>query len=130
MDTFGSMTVAAITTAYRVDMVLLLPVINLTTGISTLTSQNIGAGRPDRAQEVLKAGSKLMAAIAAMAIVGRIAMFIGSAMIGLGQGFQPVSAYNYGARKFARLRKSFFFTRFRAYDSTENLETLCLAISL
>ena len=50
------------------------------------------------------------AAIAAMAIVGRIAMFISSAMIGLGQGFQPVSAYNYGARKYGRLRKSFFFT--------------------
>ena len=50
------------------------------------------------------------AAIAAMAIVGRIMMFIGSAMIGLGQGFQPVSAYNYGARKYARLRKSFYFT--------------------
>ena len=50
------------------------------------------------------------AAIAAMAIVGRIVMFIGSAMIGLGQGFQPVSSYNYGARKYARLRKAFFFT--------------------
>ena len=50
------------------------------------------------------------AAIAAMAIVGRIVMFISSAMIGLGQGFQPVSAYNFGARKYARLRKSFFFT--------------------
>ena len=50
------------------------------------------------------------AAIAAMTIVGRIVMFIGSAMIGLGQGFQPVSAYNYGARKFKRLRESFFFT--------------------
>ena len=50
------------------------------------------------------------AAIAAMAIVGRIMMFIGSAMIGLGQGFQPVCAYNYGARKYARLRKSFYFT--------------------
>ena len=37
-------------------------------------------------------------------------MFISSAMIGLGQGFQPVSAYNFGARKYARLRKSFFFT--------------------
>ena len=48
--------------------------------------------------------------IAAMAIVGRIVMFIGSAMIGLGQGFQPVSAYNFGARKYARLRKAFFFT--------------------
>ena len=50
------------------------------------------------------------AAIAAMAIVGRIVMFIGSAMIGLGQGFQPVSAYNYGARKFKRLQDSFYFT--------------------
>ena len=50
------------------------------------------------------------AAIAAMAIVGRIVMFIGSAMIGLGQGFQPVSAYNFGARKYARLRQAFYFT--------------------
>ena len=43
------------------------------------------------------------AAIAAMSIVGRITMFIGSAMIGIGQGFQPVSAFNYGAKKYARL---------------------------
>ncbi|MDO5133562.1 MAG: MATE family efflux transporter, partial [Eubacteriales bacterium] len=50
------------------------------------------------------------AAIAAMSIVGRITMFIGSAMIGIGQGFQPVSAFNYGARKYARLRRAFFFT--------------------
>ncbi len=50
------------------------------------------------------------AAIAAMAIVGRITMFIGSAMIGIGQGLQPVSAYNYGAKKYARVRKAFFFT--------------------
>ncbi|MCR5654187.1 MAG: MATE family efflux transporter [Lachnospiraceae bacterium] len=49
-------------------------------------------------------------AIAAMAIVGRIAMFIGSVMIGIGQGFQPVSGYNYGAKKYRRLRKGFFFT--------------------
>ena len=50
------------------------------------------------------------AAIAAMAIVGRVATFINSAMIGLGQGFQPVSAYNYGVHKYNRLRESFFFT--------------------
>ena len=50
------------------------------------------------------------AAIAAMSIVGRISMFIGSAMIGIGQGFQPVSAFNYGAKKFARLRKAFWVT--------------------
>ena len=50
------------------------------------------------------------AAIAAMSIVGRISMFIGSAMIGIGQGFQPVSAFNYGAKKYGRLRQAFFFT--------------------
>ncbi len=50
------------------------------------------------------------AAIAAMAIVGRVMMFIGSAMIGIGQGFQPVSGYNYGAKKYGRLRRGFFFT--------------------
>ncbi len=50
------------------------------------------------------------AAIAAMAIVGRLAMFMGAAMIGIGQGFQPVSAYNYGAKKYKRIRQSFRFT--------------------
>ena len=30
--------------------------------------------------------------------------------LGIGQGFQPVSAYNYGAGKFSRVRKAFFFT--------------------
>lgn len=50
------------------------------------------------------------AAIAAMSIVGRITMFIGSAMIGIGQGFQPVCAFNFGASKYTRLREAFFFT--------------------
>ena len=50
------------------------------------------------------------AAIAAMSIVGRVMMFLASAMIGIGQGFQPVSAFNYGAKKYARVRRAFFFT--------------------
>jgi putative MATE family efflux protein len=49
-------------------------------------------------------------AIAAMSIVGRISLFLGSAMIGIGQGFQPVSSYNYGARKYGRIRQAFRFT--------------------
>ena len=48
--------------------------------------------------------------IAAMAITGRIVMFIGSVMIGIGQGFQPVAAYNYGAKKYRRIRASYRFT--------------------
>lgn len=49
------------------------------------------------------------AAIAAMSIVGRISMFANSALIGFGQGFQPVCGMNYGAKKYARVRQAFAF---------------------
>lgn len=49
------------------------------------------------------------AAIAAMSIVGRITMFANSALIGFGQGFQPVCGTNYGARKYGRVREAFYF---------------------
>lgn len=49
------------------------------------------------------------AAIAAMSIVSRITMFAGSALIGFGQGFQPVCGFNYGAKKFGRVREAFWF---------------------
>ena len=50
------------------------------------------------------------AAVAAMSVVGRIFMFVFSVMLGIGQGFQPVAGYNYGAGKYARLRQAFRFT--------------------
>ncbi|MBQ6213365.1 MAG: polysaccharide biosynthesis C-terminal domain-containing protein, partial [Ruminococcus sp.] len=49
------------------------------------------------------------AAVAALSIVSRIAFFAFSVAIGVGQGFQPVSAFSYGARKYTRLRKGFQF---------------------
>lgn len=49
------------------------------------------------------------AAIAAMSIVGRITMFANSALIGFGQGFQPVCGMNYGAKKYGRVREAFIF---------------------
>ena len=48
-------------------------------------------------------------AIAAMGIVQRITMFGGSAMIGFGQGFQPVCGFNYGAQLYSRVRQGFWF---------------------
>jgi Na+-driven multidrug efflux pump len=50
-----------------------------------------------------------IAAIAAIAIVMRVTMFANSALIGFGQGFQPVCGFNYGARRFARVRRAFWF---------------------
>lgn len=50
------------------------------------------------------------AAIAAMSIVGRIGMFIFSVCLGIGQGFQPVAGFNFGAKKYSRVKKGFKFT--------------------
>ena len=50
------------------------------------------------------------AAVAAMSIVNRITSFIFSVGLGMGQGYQPVAAFNYGAKIYSRVRKGFWFT--------------------
>lgn len=50
------------------------------------------------------------AAVAGMSIVSRIVFFGFSIALGIGQGFQPVAGFNYGAGKYRRLQKSFRFT--------------------
>ncbi|MGN1021337.1 MAG: MATE family efflux transporter [Aristaeellaceae bacterium] len=49
------------------------------------------------------------AAIAALSIVSRFVMFINSAVIGFGQGFQPVCGFNFGAGRYSRVREAFRF---------------------
>lgn len=49
------------------------------------------------------------AAIAAMSVVTKVMMFLSSAVIGFGQGFQPVCGFNYGAGLYNRVRKAFWF---------------------
>lgn len=47
--------------------------------------------------------------IASMSIVSRIYMFIFSTSLGLGQGYQPVCGYNYGAKEYQRVKDGFWF---------------------
>ncbi len=49
------------------------------------------------------------AAVAAMSISGKIFMIIFAVLIGIGQGFQPVCGFNYGAKKYKRVRKAVLF---------------------
>lgn len=49
------------------------------------------------------------AAQAAMTGTSRIMMFLYSAIIGFGQGFQPVCGFNYGAKKYDRVIKAYYF---------------------
>lgn len=48
-------------------------------------------------------------AVSAMAIVSKVFMLVFSVVIGFGQGYQPVAGYNYGAKKYDRVRSAFLF---------------------
>ncbi len=50
------------------------------------------------------------AAVAAMSITSRITFFIFSALLGFGQGFQPVCSFNWGARRYGRVYDAVRFT--------------------
>ena len=65
------------------------------------------------------------AAVAGMSIVSRIFMFIISVAIGVGQGLQPVASFNYGARKYRRVRQTAIFTIEAAFCMLVVLVGLC-----
>lgn len=50
------------------------------------------------------------AVIAAMGYVGRTSSLIFSVGLGIGQGFQPLSGFNYGAKKYSRVKSGALFT--------------------
>ncbi len=80
------------------------------TGLPSLLRQGLGS----IATIILnsRAGIYGDEAVAAMSIVSRISFFIFSIALGVGQGFQPVSAFNFGAGRYSRVRSGFKFTLF------------------
>ncbi|MCR4767508.1 MAG: MATE family efflux transporter [Saccharofermentans sp.] len=80
----------------------------ITTGLPSLARQGLASISTMFLNNA--AGVYSDAAIAAMGIAGRVSMFIFSAVLGIGQGFQPVAGFNFGAKKYKRVREGFFFT--------------------
>lgn len=80
----------------------------IATGFPSLVRQGLASA----STIVLNHQAKLYgdAAVAAMSIVSRISMMIFSAGLGIGQGFQPVCGFNYGAGRYSRVRRAFGFT--------------------
>ena len=80
----------------------------------------INGGAPSLFRQGLAAVSTLLlnhaagsiggdAAIAGMSIVTRVMMLTVSALIGFGQGYQPLCSFNYGAGLYKRVKEGFFF---------------------
>lgn len=92
---------------------------NITTDLKTVKNI-VETGIPNLCRQGLNSLSTMVlnrmampfgdSAIAAMGIVGKVNFFVFALALGLGQGFQPVSSFNYGAGKYSRVKKAFWFT--------------------
>ena len=77
-------------------------------GLPSLARQGLGCVAAICLNQL--AGNFGDSAIAAFSIVNRVIIFVSSALIGFGQGFQPVCGFNYGAKNYIRVRKAFWFS--------------------
>jgi len=80
----------------------------VTTGFPSLIRQGLGS----ISTAMLNTQARLYgtAAIAAMGYVSKTVQFIFCVGLGIGQGFQPVSAFNYGAKKYRRVKRASYVT--------------------
>ena len=66
MNGFGAATVLAITTAYRVDCIMLLPIVNLGAAISSMVARAKGAGDGEKIKNTFKTSLIMMIIVAAV----------------------------------------------------------------
>ena len=69
------------------------------------------------------------AAIAALAVVQRITSIGNYVQIGIGQGFQPVVGYNYGAKLYERIRAGYRFAVRTAFVAVAFLGVVTFALA-
>ena len=49
-------------------------------------------------------------ALAAVSVANKCMKFVASAVMGFGQGFQPIAGFNWGAKQYARVKKAYCYT--------------------
>ena len=99
----------------------------VTTGLPSFARQGLSS----ISTMVLNLQAKMFgdAAIAAMGYVGRTSSLVFSVGLGIGQGFQPVSGYNYGAKKYSRVKKGTYFTLIFGTAILGIITTACFAFA-
>ena len=95
----------------KVSLLSRIPLDIFTTGLPSLIRQALsGIGTIILNTEAARyAGDE---AVAAMSIVSKVSFGLFAIALGIGQGFQPVCGYNYGAKEYGRVRKAYRFTLF------------------
>ncbi|MEA5038700.1 MAG: MATE family efflux transporter [Clostridiaceae bacterium] len=73
------------------------------------------------------AGAYSAAALAAISVTNRIIMFLTFAVLGFGQGFQPVAGFNWGAKRYDRVRQAY---RFSAIVGVAAITVISLLVAL
>lgn len=99
----------------------------VTTGFPSLIRQ--GLGSVSTAMLNVQARAFGTAAIAAMGYVSKTVQFIFCVGLGIGQGFQPVSAFNYGAKKYSRVKKGSYVTMLFGLIFIGTLSIVCFALA-
>ena len=99
----------------------------IVTGLPSLARQGLNSV----STMVLNAQAKVFgdAAIAAMGYVGRTSSLIFCVGLGIGQGFQPVSGFNYGAKKYSRVKSAAYFTLFFGMIILSAISAVCFAFA-
>ncbi len=99
----------------------------VTTGLPSLIRQGLSS----ISVGVLNVQAKAYgtAAIAAMGYVSKTVQFIFCVGLGIGQGFQPVSAFNYGAKKYSRVKKGSYFTMIFGLFLLGGLSAICYGLA-
>ena len=106
MNGFGTQTVAAVTTAYRIDLIVMLPMINLGSGIATLVAQSCGSGEGRRAGRILAVGAAAMMAVVSLGMTALVIPSGGHLIALFGAGAEAVAI---GSR-FFRCIASFYLS--------------------
>lgn len=104
-----------------------------------ITGEIIVTGLPSLARQGLNSISNLILThqgavygdecIAAMSIVAKCSNLIFSVCVGIGQGFQPVSSFNYGAKKYSRVKQGMRFTWIFSTTVVAVLASVCFAFA-
>ena len=91
----------------------------------------VTTGLPSMLRQVLNSAAAPYGdeAVAAMSIVGRISFFVFALALGIGQGFQPVCAFNFGAGRYSRLRKAFRVTLIMSESMILTAAGICFLLS-